>query len=129
LQRSKKIPNALLSRYRGLWQIEAAFRVNKNDLRMRPIFHWKENRIKSHLLICFMAYTLVANVQHRLKAKNIFLSFEKVRDELLHCEASILYDKRSRKRFQLPSNATELQKEIYRAFNLILPEKITRLRA
>ena len=30
----------IFARYRGLWQIEDAFRVNKRDLKMRPIYHW-----------------------------------------------------------------------------------------
>ena len=45
----------VIERYHDLWHVEQAFRVSKSDLKMRPIFHFKENAIKVHLIICFMA--------------------------------------------------------------------------
>ena len=48
----------LLSRYRQLWRIEEAFRINKKDLKMRPIYHWKKERVEAHILICYMAFAL-----------------------------------------------------------------------
>lgn len=48
----------LLTRYRGLWGIEEAFRVNKHTLKMRLIYHFKRKRIESYIAICFLAYSL-----------------------------------------------------------------------
>ncbi len=48
----------IVERYRDLWRIEQAFRVEKGDLATRPIFHFKENPIRVHVLICFMALAL-----------------------------------------------------------------------
>jgi len=45
----------IISQYRNLWHVEQSFRVAKNDLQMRPIYHYKPNAIKAHVLICFMA--------------------------------------------------------------------------
>lgn len=45
----------IVERYRDLWRIEQAFRVEKGDLATRPIFHFKEDPIRAHMLICFMA--------------------------------------------------------------------------
>lgn len=45
----------IVERYRDLWRIEQAFRVEKGDLATRPIFHFKENPIRAHVLMCFMA--------------------------------------------------------------------------
>ncbi|HSH52204.1 MAG TPA: IS1634 family transposase [Bacteroidales bacterium] len=45
----------VIERYRQLYKIEQAFRISKHDLKTRPIFHFKEDPIKLHLLICFMA--------------------------------------------------------------------------
>jgi len=45
----------IISHYHNLWQVEQAFRVAKNDLESRPIFHFKEAAIRVHVLICFMA--------------------------------------------------------------------------
>lgn len=45
----------LIARYRDLWQVEKAFRMSKNDLAARPIYHQTEMAIRSHILICFVA--------------------------------------------------------------------------
>jgi transposase len=44
--------------YIQLTQAETAFRIQKNDLKIRPIWHQKEERVKSHILVCFLAYVL-----------------------------------------------------------------------
>jgi transposase len=49
--------------YVQLTEAEAAFRVHKSDLAMRPIWHHKETRIKAHILICFLAYALWKTLQ------------------------------------------------------------------
>jgi transposase len=49
--------------YIQLTEAEAAFRVQKSDLCIRPIWHHKEGRIKAHILICFLAYVLWKTLQ------------------------------------------------------------------
>lgn len=44
--------------YIQLTQAEAAFRVHKSDLQLRPIWHQKEKRVQAHILVCFLAYVL-----------------------------------------------------------------------
>ena len=44
--------------YIQLTQAESAFRIQKNDLKIRPIWHQKEDRVKAHILVCFLAYVL-----------------------------------------------------------------------
>ena len=58
--------STIKARYAELWRIEHGFRVLKSDLRMRPIFHWKEERIKAHVAICFTAYMLLAHLHYRV---------------------------------------------------------------
>ena len=41
----------VIERYRQLYKIEQAFRISKHDLKTRPIFHFKEDPIRLHLLI------------------------------------------------------------------------------
>lgn len=50
--------NAIIARYRDLWQVEAAFRMSKSDLATRPIFHHTEDAIKAHVLLCFVALAI-----------------------------------------------------------------------
>lgn len=55
----QEIPNEqVILRYHQLWHIEQSFRMSKNDLQTRPIYHRNEDAIRSHILICFVALVL-----------------------------------------------------------------------
>src|SRR5512145_1768863 len=49
--------------YIQLSEAEAAFRIQKSDLCLRPIWHHKQGRIQAHILICFLAYVLWKTLQ------------------------------------------------------------------
>ena len=51
-------PGELWEAYIQLTQAETAFRIQKSDLKIRPIWHQKEDRVKAHILVCFLAYVL-----------------------------------------------------------------------
>ena len=63
----------IMERYRELYRIEQAFRISKSDLRTRPIFHYKEEPIKLHLLICFMGLVIAKHIE--LKTQTSIKSF------------------------------------------------------
>ena len=44
--------------YIQLTQAEAAFRINKDQLRVRPIWHQRADRVQAHILVCFLAFVL-----------------------------------------------------------------------
>jgi hypothetical protein len=44
--------------YIQLTEAEAAFRIHKNDLSIRPIWHQKAERVQAHILVCFLAYVV-----------------------------------------------------------------------
>jgi transposase len=48
----------LWKRYIQLTEAEWAFRITKDELDIRPIWHHKEDRVKAHILVCFLAYVL-----------------------------------------------------------------------
>jgi transposase len=48
----------LWKRYIQLTEAEWAFRITKDELEIRPIWHQKEDRVKAHILVCFLAYVL-----------------------------------------------------------------------
>ena len=48
----------LWKRYIQLTDAEWAFRITKDELSIRPIWHQKEERVKGHILVCFLAYVL-----------------------------------------------------------------------
>lgn len=49
--------------YMQLTEAEAAFRIHKSELCLRPIWHHKANRIEAHILVCFLAYVLWKTLQ------------------------------------------------------------------
>jgi len=51
-------PEAMWKTYIQLWEVEAAFRMHKSELSIRPIWHQKEERVLAHILVCFLAYVL-----------------------------------------------------------------------
>ena len=53
----------VIARYHELYKIEQAFRISKTDLQTRPIFHFKEEPIKLHMLICFMALVVSKHIE------------------------------------------------------------------
>lgn len=53
----------IIERYHELYKIEQNFRISKNDLQTRPIFHFKEQPIKLHILICFMALVISKHIE------------------------------------------------------------------
>lgn len=53
----------VIKRYHELYKIEQAFRLSKSDLKTRPIFHFKEDPIKLHMLICFMALVVSKHIE------------------------------------------------------------------
>ena len=48
----------LWRRYIQLTEAEWAFRITKDELAIRPIWHHKEDRVKAHILVCFLAYVM-----------------------------------------------------------------------
>jgi len=51
-------PDELWRTYIQLTEAEAAFRIQKSELSIRPIWHQRESRVKAHILVCFLGYVL-----------------------------------------------------------------------
>jgi transposase len=104
----------LIHQYSNLWQVEESFRITKHDLKIRPIYHWKPNRVKAHLAISFIAYTLVRHLEYKIKLLYKKLSPEKIKQLLLSVQCSILYDTKTNKKYSMPSHLDNEQKKIYK---------------
>jgi len=117
----------LLTRYRDLWKIEEAFRFNKHDLKLRPIYHWKPERVRAHIAICYVAFALLSYARVRLKESNLNISFEILREQLIKAQSSIIRDRSTNKLFTLPSRLTALQADIYRVFGQKRAQSVTML--
>ena len=67
--------------YIQLSQAESAFRICKNDLKLRPIWHQKEERVKAHILVCFLAYVLFKTLDLKCRNAGLGDSARKILDE------------------------------------------------
>lgn len=68
--------------YIQLTQAEAAFRIHKSDLSIRPIWHQKAERVQAHILICFLAYALWKTLEQWQKRAGLGNSPRTILDEL-----------------------------------------------
>lgn len=68
--------------YIQLTQAENAFRIHKSDLGLRPIWHQKEERVKAHILVCFLAYVLWKMLGQMCKRAGLGNEPRKVFDEI-----------------------------------------------
>jgi transposase len=55
----------VLEQYRYLFQIEHSFRTFKSFLETRPMFHWTDERIKGHLVMCYIALVLTRYTEQK----------------------------------------------------------------
>jgi transposase len=78
LTNSKMSKEDILENYSHLWQIEKAFRVAKNELKIRPVYHYKRERIEAHICLNFTAYKIYKELERVLKSKKSNLTPEKV---------------------------------------------------
>lgn len=70
----------LWTTYTMLTDLEAVFRSLKSELGLRPIYHHKQSRTDGHLFISVLAYQLVQTMRRQLKAKDIDLSWNQLRE-------------------------------------------------
>jgi transposase len=98
--------------YRRLYIIEESFRINKNDLSMRPIYHFKSKRIQAHIGICFIAFALIRHLQFQLEKNGHRFSPERIRTELGLVQFSIFKDKQGQK-YKMPSKMSDIAQSIY----------------
>jgi transposase len=84
IQTSEKDLSAekILEAHHTLWRIEESFKIMKSTLEVRPVFHWTEDRIKGHFVICFLAFLLERTLEFKLKSAAIQASPQKIREAL-----------------------------------------------
>ena len=70
----------VVENYNSLWYIERAFRMNKTDLRIRPIYHHLRNRIEGHICICFAAYAVLLEMERMLKREKSQITLNKAQE-------------------------------------------------
>jgi transposase len=75
-------PKTIWKRYIQLTEVEDAFRTEKHDLGMRPIYHRKQDRTQAHILVCFLALAMWRTLQQWMKASGLGTASRKLMEEL-----------------------------------------------
>ena len=68
--------------YIHLTDAEAAFRIQKSDLNLRPIWHQKRERVQAHIFVCFLAFVLWKCLSQMCKQNGLGNEPRKVIDEI-----------------------------------------------
>ncbi len=96
-------PRDLVVQYRRLSEIEACFRTNKHDLRIRPIYHRKEHRIRSHLAIFYMAFCCLQHLCYRLRVCGHTMSTNRIQSVVNRMQVNLLHDREGGGLYGMPS--------------------------
>jgi transposase len=73
----------IVTHYKQLWKIEDAFGEIKGTLKTRPMFHWTDNRIVGHLVLCFLAYLCEANLTKLIRKNHQYLDKKSVTKNII----------------------------------------------
>lgn len=104
-------PNEIIEHYNNQYAVEQAFRISKTDLKIRPIYHRLETRIKAHVLISFVSYAIFKEFDSKLKENDIKFKFSQklLRDIIKHMFALTTNGKLIYLKFD------EIQQQVYDA--------------
>ncbi len=103
-------------KYKSLQLVERAFDCVKNHIEIRPVFHYKETRIKGHIFSCFMSYYLL----HKFKQQTKELLKSNTLDELLtelKCIKKVNF-KIDKFVLEKINTLTDIQKELFSIFQI-----------
>lgn len=114
--------NQVVRSYRDLWHVEQGFRWLKNELKMGPIYHWKDERIRAHIMICFLSLILKVFLNNKLKARNKNSSYPESMASLKRLRVVEMCAKG--KALHMTTNIENKAKEVFKAIQMRPPEKI-----
>lgn len=128
-------PATLWKRYIQLTDAEWAFRITKDELTIRPIWHHKADRVKGHILICFLAYVLWKSLSQWMRRaglgdapRTLLEEFAKIKsgDVVLPTRSN---NGQTRKTIRLRCVTTPdaAQKVLLNRLGLILPQRLRRI--
>jgi transposase len=75
-------PQQLWEAYIHLTHAEDAFRIHKSDLKIRPIWHYKQERVLAHILISFLSFVLWKTLAQLCKRNGLGTEPRKVLEEI-----------------------------------------------
>jgi transposase len=118
LTNTKLSKEQIIDNYNHLWKIEKAFRIAKTDLKIRPVYHYKQHRIEAHICIAFVAYKVYKELERQLKIKRSKLTPEKVIAIAKTIYSITVTTNQSKERITKLLILTEEQKKLVKLFDL-----------
>jgi len=115
--------------YVQLSEAEAAFRIHKGELAIRPVWHQREDRVKAHILVCFLAYVLWKTLEQWQSRAGLGNSPRTTLDELgrVQCTDVVLplaEDPRHKLRIRCVARPDQAQALLLDRLGLRLPERL-----
>ncbi len=124
LSATEASPEQVLRYYRSLEAVERRFRVMKDFLSLRPMFHWSEERVRGHVALCVLATTIEAVMAKDLmnaKVMNPDLPFQSMtprRALALLKEVRIQHLAAGTRQIKLVNRRSALQAKVLKAFGV-----------
>ncbi|WP_231363916.1 IS1634 family transposase [Verrucomicrobium sp. 3C] len=87
----KAAPETVLRHYKGLAAVESAFSDLKSSLEVRPVYHWRPDRVRNHVRICFLAYWLTAKLSQEWKKLGVTEDVRRILQQLQSIRVGTLY--------------------------------------
>jgi len=119
-------PQEVALAYKGLWQVEQAFRTLKTPLELRPIYHWRESRVRGHVIVCFLAFLLRQALRLRLEEVGWEGSFTELLEGLSRVRAVEIEDGAGA-RYRLRDEIPQVVMPALKALRLAPPRLVERL--
>jgi len=104
------------NRYKSLQYVERAFSEVKNLIKIRPVFHYKESRIKWHIFSCFMSYYVLHKFKEKIEDLLEANSLDSILTELKCIKKT--YFKIGKFNFEKLNELNELQKQIFDKYRI-----------
>jgi transposase len=122
-------PEALWQTYIQLTEAEAAFRIHKSDLSIRPIWHQKPERVQAHIFVCFLAYAMWKTLEQWQRRAGLGNSPRTILYELGHVESAdivlpLARDPEREVRIRCVVNPDRAQAALLDRLGLRLPQRL-----
>ena len=73
----------IVMNYKQLWKIEDSFGELKGNLKSRPMFHWSDERIIGHLMLCFLSYLCEAHMTKALRKHGDYQTSKAIKEKII----------------------------------------------
>jgi transposase len=111
----------VINHYRGLWQVEQSFRITKHNLKIRPVYHYVDRRIKAHFALCYLSLALIRTVEYYIKKAGLDMPLEQLNlalDEIKKVKLTI-----GDKKCEIITDIKQDLRNIFACLNIDMPKK------